>query len=220
MLSRSSRLSWSRCCRISCDGCDGPSSESLSLGITWPRGRIFRTSKLAFIRSRRCLSYAMRAVQMLPASVLWPPIFISSCLARNAVATTFGHHSMSSKDRKSTFQQVFRLPFCSVVLPVPDGSRAVLSLAVRSSARSHLPVRLSRAASSLVRPQDLDAGTYVARVVISGSNVLPTTNYMILVLGEATSPELGEEIRLGVAGPRERRAVRQADKQRQRFQLS
>ena len=69
-------------------------------------------------------------------------------------------------------------------------------------------------------PQDLEAGAYVARVVISGSNVLPTTDYMILVLGEATSPELGEEIRLGLAGPRERRAVREADKQRQRFQLS
>lgn len=69
-------------------------------------------------------------------------------------------------------------------------------------------------------PQDLDAGTYVARVVISGSNVLPTANFMIMVLGEETSPELGEEIKLGVAGRRERRAVREADKRRQKFQLS
>jgi hypothetical protein len=69
-------------------------------------------------------------------------------------------------------------------------------------------------------PQDLDAGTYVARVVISGSNVLPTANFMTMVLGEATSPELGEEIKLGVAGRRERRAVRRADKRRQKFQLS
>ena len=68
-------------------------------------------------------------------------------------------------------------------------------------------------------PQDLEAGIYAARVVISGSNVLPTTNYIIMVLGEATSPELGEEIRLGLAGPRELGAVRQADKERQRFQL-
>ncbi len=69
-------------------------------------------------------------------------------------------------------------------------------------------------------PPDLEAGTYVARVVISGSNVLPTANFIIMVLNEETSSELGEEIRLGVAGPRERRAVKQADKRRQKFQLS
>jgi hypothetical protein len=68
-------------------------------------------------------------------------------------------------------------------------------------------------------PQDLDAGTYVARIVISGSNVLPKANFIIMVLGEETSPELGEEIKLGVAGRRERRAVRRADKRRQKFQL-
>jgi hypothetical protein len=68
-------------------------------------------------------------------------------------------------------------------------------------------------------PPDLDAGIYVARVVISGSNVLPTANYIIMVLGEEISPELGEEIKLGIAGRRERRAVRRADRRRQRFQL-
>ena len=68
-------------------------------------------------------------------------------------------------------------------------------------------------------PPDLDAGTYIARVVISGSNVLPTANFIIMVLGEETSPELGEEIKLGIAGRRERRAVRRADRRRQRFQL-
>jgi len=68
-------------------------------------------------------------------------------------------------------------------------------------------------------PQDLEAGLYAVRVVISGSNVLPTANYIIMVLGEETSPELGEEIRLGLAGPRELSAVKRADKQRQRFQL-
>ena len=69
-------------------------------------------------------------------------------------------------------------------------------------------------------PPDLDAGTYIARIVISGSNVLPTANYIIMVLSEETSPELGEEIKLGVAGPRERRALKKADKRRQRFLLS
>ncbi len=69
-------------------------------------------------------------------------------------------------------------------------------------------------------PPDLDAGTYIARIVISGSNVLPTANFIIMMLSEETSPELGEEIRLGVAGPRERRAVKQADKRRQKFQVS
>ena len=69
-------------------------------------------------------------------------------------------------------------------------------------------------------PSDLEAGTYVARVVVSGSNILPTTSFMVVVLGEETSPELGEEIRLGIAGPRELRAVRRADRQRQKFQFS
>lgn len=69
-------------------------------------------------------------------------------------------------------------------------------------------------------PQDLDPGIYVARIVISGSNVLPTAHFITMVLGEETSPELGEEIRLGVAVSRERRAVKQADKRRQKFQLS
>jgi hypothetical protein len=67
-------------------------------------------------------------------------------------------------------------------------------------------------------PQDLDSGAYVARVVISGSNVLPTAHLMMMVLGEETSPELGEEIKLAVAGPRECRAVREEDKRRRKFQ--
>ena len=155
VLSLSSPLSWSRCYRISCRGCAGRSCEFLSLGIIWPRGRISQTSKLAFIRSPQCLSYAMPAVPMLRGSGRWQQIFTGSCLAPNAVANTFACHSISSKVRKSTFPQVFRLLFCSVVLPVPGGSRAVLSLAVRSNARSHLPVRPSRAGSSLVRPRIL-----------------------------------------------------------------
>ncbi len=67
---------------------------------------------------------------------------------------------------------------------------------------------------------DLDAGTYVARVVISGSNVWPSTNFIIMELGGETNPELGEEIKLGVAGIRERRAVQTADARRQKFGIS
>ncbi|MEP6685477.1 MAG: hypothetical protein ABJB22_01760, partial [Verrucomicrobiota bacterium] len=53
-------------------------------------------------------------------------------------------------------------------------------------------------------PPDLDPGTYVVRVVISGSNVLPTSNLILMELGGETNPELGEEIKLGLAGRRER----------------
>ena len=69
-------------------------------------------------------------------------------------------------------------------------------------------------------PQDLEAGTYAARIVISGSNFLPTARLIIMVLGEETTPELGEEIILGIAGPLESRAVKQADRRRQKFQLA
>ena len=69
-------------------------------------------------------------------------------------------------------------------------------------------------------PPDLEAGTYVARVVISGSNVLPTSNLIIMELGGETNPELGEEIKLGIAGRRETHAVKTADFRRQRFRAS
>ena len=69
-------------------------------------------------------------------------------------------------------------------------------------------------------PPDLEAGTYVARVVISGSNVLPTSNLILLELGQEVSPAIGEEIKLGIAGRREIRAVRQEDRRRQKFRVS
>ncbi len=69
-------------------------------------------------------------------------------------------------------------------------------------------------------PPDLEAGTYVARIVISGSNVLPTSNLIAMELGDEVNPELGEEIKLGLAGRIERRAVADADKRRQKFRVS
>lgn len=69
-------------------------------------------------------------------------------------------------------------------------------------------------------PPDLEVGTYVARVVISGSNVLPTANLILMELGGEVNPEIGEEIKLGIAGRRERRAVRAADRRREKFRVS
>lgn len=66
-------------------------------------------------------------------------------------------------------------------------------------------------------PPDLDPGMYAARVVISGTNVVPTTNLILMELGGEANPELGEEIKLGAAGRRERRAVMKADALRQKF---
>jgi hypothetical protein len=68
-------------------------------------------------------------------------------------------------------------------------------------------------------PPDLEAGTYVTRVIISGSNVLPYSCLVIMELASEVNPELGEEIKLGVAGPRERRAVQRADRRRQKFRV-
>jgi hypothetical protein len=67
---------------------------------------------------------------------------------------------------------------------------------------------------------DLEAGTYVARVIVSGSNVLPSSNLVIMELGGEANSELGEEIKLGIAGRRERRAVKMADRRRQKFGVS
>ncbi len=69
-------------------------------------------------------------------------------------------------------------------------------------------------------PPDLDAGTYVARVIISGSNVPPASTLIMMELGDEVNPELGEEIKLGIAGSRERRAVEKADVRRQKFRIS
>jgi hypothetical protein len=69
-------------------------------------------------------------------------------------------------------------------------------------------------------PPDLDSGTYVARVVVSGSNVLPTSTLVIMQLGSEVNSEVGEEIKLGIANRRERRAVKVADRRREKFRVS
>jgi len=68
-------------------------------------------------------------------------------------------------------------------------------------------------------PPDLEPGSYVARVVVSGSNVPPTANLVIMELANEVNPELGEEIKLGIAGRREHRAVKAADRRRQKFRV-
>lgn len=69
-------------------------------------------------------------------------------------------------------------------------------------------------------PPDLEPGTYVARVIVSGSNVLPTSNLVMMELGSEVNSELGEDIKLGIAGRNERRAVKGADRRRQKFRVS